>query len=130
MPRIPLPRASYRSSDADGIVWRRSSGYRSDIMATTVGSRELKNRLGSYLRQVRRGATIVVTDRGTPVAELRPVRAAVTEEQESLDALVASGLPAPRTRTRLARRDPSSVKNVDLMSALSRVSAGHPARRT
>ena len=87
-------------------------------MAITVGSRELRNRLGSYLRQVRSGVTIVVTDRGTPVAELRPVQAAVTEEQESLDALVASGLLAPRTRTRLAKRDPSSVKNVNLEGAI------------
>ncbi|MCP4654640.1 MAG: type II toxin-antitoxin system prevent-host-death family antitoxin [bacterium] len=39
----------------------------------TVGSRELKTRLGAYLRQVRAGATLVVTDRGRPVAELRPL---------------------------------------------------------
>ena len=30
----------------------------------TVGSRELKNRLGRYLGLVRRGETIIVTDRG------------------------------------------------------------------
>ena len=130
MPWIPLPRSSYRLPDTDGIVWRRSSGYRRDIMAITVGSWELRNRPGSYLRQVRSGATIVVTDRGTPVAELRPVQPAVAEEQERLDALVASGLLAPRTRTRIAKRDPASVKNVDLTAALSRVSGGHPTRRT
>ena len=39
-----------------------------------VGSRELKARLGKYLRQVRQGRTLVVTDRGDPVAELRPIR--------------------------------------------------------
>ena len=87
-------------------------------MAITVGSRELKNRLGSYLRQVRSGATIVVTDRGAPVAELRPVQPAATEEQERLDALVASGLLAPRTRTRLAVREPSPVENGDLEGAI------------
>lgn len=130
LPWFPLSRASSRSSDADGIVCRRSCGYRSDIMAITVGSRELKNRLGSYLRQVGSGATIVVTDRGTPVAELRSVQPAGAEEQERLDALVASGLLAPRTRTRLAKRDPSSVKNVALTAALSRVSGRHPTRRT
>jgi prevent-host-death family protein len=39
----------------------------------TVGTRELKTRLGTYLQRVREGRTIVVTDRGQPVAELRPL---------------------------------------------------------
>lgn len=38
-----------------------------------VGARELKTRLGTYLQRVREGHTIVVTDRGEPVAELRPL---------------------------------------------------------
>lgn len=38
-----------------------------------VGSRELKTRLGTYLRLVKQGASFVVTDRGRPVAELRPL---------------------------------------------------------
>ena len=40
-----------------------------------IGARELKTRLGTYLRRVRMGRTILVTDRGEPVAELRPVPA-------------------------------------------------------
>jgi prevent-host-death family protein len=39
-----------------------------------VGVRELKARLGEYLRTVRAGKTLVVTDRGQPIAELRPLR--------------------------------------------------------
>jgi prevent-host-death family protein len=38
----------------------------------TVGSRELKNRLGRYLGLVGKGETIIVTDRGKPVARLVP----------------------------------------------------------
>jgi prevent-host-death family protein len=38
-----------------------------------VGIRELKTRLGGYLQEVRQGRTIVITDRGEPVAELSPV---------------------------------------------------------
>jgi prevent-host-death family protein len=38
-----------------------------------VGARELKTRLGSYLQRVRQGRTLVITDRGEPVAELRPL---------------------------------------------------------
>lgn len=38
---------------------------------TTVGIRELKARLSSYVRRVRRGEVVRVTDRGEVVAELR-----------------------------------------------------------
>jgi prevent-host-death family protein len=38
----------------------------------TVGIRELKNRLSDYLRQVRSGERVLVTDRGHVVAELTP----------------------------------------------------------
>jgi antitoxin (DNA-binding transcriptional repressor) of toxin-antitoxin stability system len=39
---------------------------------TSVGIRELKTRLSSYVRRVGRGEVIRVTDRGEVVAELRP----------------------------------------------------------
>jgi antitoxin (DNA-binding transcriptional repressor) of toxin-antitoxin stability system len=38
----------------------------------TVGIRELKNHLSGFVRQVRDGEEIKVTDRGKVVAELRP----------------------------------------------------------
>lgn len=37
-----------------------------------VNLRELKNRLGGYVKEVRAGEVILVTDRGEVVAELRP----------------------------------------------------------
>jgi len=37
-----------------------------------VGLRELKNRLSEYVRQVRSGKRVVVTDRGEVVAQLIP----------------------------------------------------------
>jgi len=37
-----------------------------------VGLRELKNRLSAYIREVRSGETVLVTDRGEVVAELIP----------------------------------------------------------
>lgn len=42
----------------------------------TVGIRELKNRLSEYLRLVRSGELVQVTDRGTVVAEIRAPGAA------------------------------------------------------
>jgi prevent-host-death family protein len=38
----------------------------------TVGLRELKNRLAEYVREVRAGESVLVTDRGHVVAELVP----------------------------------------------------------
>ena len=38
----------------------------------TVGVRELKDRLSEYLRSVRAGESILVTDRGEVIAELTP----------------------------------------------------------
>ena len=38
----------------------------------TVGLRELKNRLSEYVREVRSGEGVLVTDRGEVVAELIP----------------------------------------------------------
>jgi prevent-host-death family protein len=37
-----------------------------------VGSREFKNRLGQYLAAVRKGQSLLITDRGRPVAKLIP----------------------------------------------------------
>ena len=56
----------------------------------TVGARELKTRLGGYLQQVRRGRTLVITDRGEPVAELKPLHAADGEDAR-LERLKAVG---------------------------------------
>jgi antitoxin (DNA-binding transcriptional repressor) of toxin-antitoxin stability system len=41
----------------------------------TVATKRLKDRLSHYLRLVRAGARFVVTDRGRPIAELRPLEA-------------------------------------------------------
>lgn len=58
----------------------------------TVGARELKTRLGGYLQQVRQGRTLVITDRGEPVAELKPLQRmggenAVLEQLKALGAV-------------------------------------------
>ena len=47
-----------------------------------VGSRELKNRLGRYLRRVASGEELLITDRGKPVARLTSVRRSSREPAE------------------------------------------------
>lgn len=53
-----------------------------------VGIRELKNRLSEYIRQVREGEVIVVTDRGEVVAELRSPETATNELLQKYPGLV------------------------------------------
>ncbi len=79
-------------------------------MRQSVGSRELKTRLGTYLRRVRRGATLVVTDRGEPVAELRPVAGGVSPEDAGLAALEALGVVTRSKGARLASLRPIRSK--------------------
>jgi prevent-host-death family protein len=63
----------------------------------SVGVRQLKNRLTSYLRLVGEGHTLLVTNRNRAVAVLRkPDRRSMSTREEKLAALVAEGklLPA------------------------------------
>ena len=60
----------------------------------TVGIRELKNRLSEYLRAVASGESVLVTDRGTVVAELSAPGAREVDPSmsASLAALARGGL--------------------------------------
>jgi prevent-host-death family protein len=77
----------------------------------TVGVRELKNRLSEYIRQVRSGEGILVTDRGQVVAELTP------PGQGASDASVPAGLLALARRNLVAIGAPGDG---DLYPALPR----------
>lgn len=60
----------------------------------SVGVKELKARLSEYLREVKRGETLLVTDRNEVVAELRPPRQGLAtrdELTELLDTLAELG---------------------------------------
>ncbi len=54
---------------------------------STVGVRELKNRLTRYLRRTKQGEEIVVTERGKPIALLMPIKA--VKRASSLEARLA-----------------------------------------
>ena len=83
MPKIVAP--TCRNGYNDHMQTQNSSHL-------SVGSRELKTRLGTYLRQVRQGATLVVTDRGRPVAELRPLSLETQGLEGRLERLAARGV--------------------------------------
>ena len=54
-----------------------------------VGTRELKSKLSEYMRRVKSGQTIVVTEHGKPIGQIIPVKASV---EERMQAMVAAGL--------------------------------------
>lgn len=89
----------------------------------SVGIRELKNRLSEYLREIRSGEPVLVTDRGEVVAELVPPGRG-GEERGVPSALVTLarrgqltlGLPNqaevyPRLAPALKRRDTAELLN-------------------
>ncbi|MCC7462829.1 MAG: type II toxin-antitoxin system Phd/YefM family antitoxin [Gammaproteobacteria bacterium] len=81
----------------------------------TVGVRDLKNRLSEYLRHVRLGERVLVTDRGEVVAELLPP--GVGQSDPSLPAGIQS----------LVRRGlltPAAPAGTDLYPALPRKPGG------
>lgn len=49
-------------------------------MHTEIGSYEAKTRLSELLRQVRKGKSFTITNRGEPVAELVPIGGVADEE--------------------------------------------------
>jgi len=55
---------------------------------STVGIKELKNRLTQYLRRTKNGQEVVVTERGKPIALIKPIQS--VERTASLEARLAS----------------------------------------
>lgn len=66
--------------------------FYNELMAA-VGIRELNQQTSQILDRVRAGETIEITDRGVPIAEIRPVG----REQSVLARLVAEGRLTPAT---------------------------------
>lgn len=54
---------------------------------STVGIKELKNRLTAYLRRTKQGEEVIVTERGKPIALIQRIQA--VERAASLEARLA-----------------------------------------
>jgi prevent-host-death family protein len=80
-----------------------------------VGVRELRQNLSVYLRRVRRGEALEVTERGRPVAVLRPIE----PEDDPLARLQARGISVRRGSGNLA--DLPAPAKIDLEKRLSDV---------
>ncbi len=53
-----------------------------------VGARELKNKLSEYLRRVKAGETIIVTEHGKSIGQIVPIKPSV---EERLQTMVSAG---------------------------------------
>lgn len=54
------------------------------MQTVEAGIRELKSQLSAYLRQVKAGERIVITERGRPIGRLVPIAQTVEEQLERL----------------------------------------------
>jgi len=79
---------------------------------TTVGVRELRERLSQYLHRVARGERVVVTQRGEPIALLVPPNP--VEQEQGLHAMVREGEAAWTGGKPTGARCPISVKRGSL----------------
>ena len=84
--------------------------YSHNIVMRHVRIAELKARLSEYLRAVRRGETIAVFDRETPVAHITPIR-----ERSALRVRKPAPGSLPPNRVRLPK--PAKL-NVDVVQLL------------
>ena len=79
----------------------------------TVGVKTLKNNLSAYLREVKSGALILITDRGSVVAEMKqPEKENLTYEDTSLQKewIREGRLILPRREKRRCRQTDIHVK--------------------
>jgi prevent-host-death family protein len=80
-----------------------------------VGVRELRQNLSVYLRRVRRGETLEVTERGKPVAILTPL----PNENDPIERLAAEGRLVSRATRRLEDLGPPlQIPGADISRAL------------
>jgi prevent-host-death family protein len=65
-------------------------GYNSHMKRASIS--EAKNRLSALLDRVRQGATVVIEDRGVPIARLEPITAAELDPEGRVLRLERQGL--------------------------------------
>nr|MBA3888313.1 type II toxin-antitoxin system prevent-host-death family antitoxin [Acidobacteriota bacterium] len=81
----------------------------------TVGIRELKAKLSECVRDVKGGATVIVTERGRRVARIVPETASLDERLQTLKdtgAVLWSGRRLPRTKPGVRPRKKPSLAEI------------------
>ncbi|MEK6719683.1 MAG: type II toxin-antitoxin system prevent-host-death family antitoxin [Chloroflexota bacterium] len=86
-----------------------------DRTTSRVGVRELRQNLSVYLRRVKAGETLEVTEHGEPVARLTPNAAPVTSV---IDRLIAEGRATPAKRSHRLLPSPPRIPGRPLSEIL------------
>ena len=77
------------------------------MVSTTVGIRELKAQLARYVRQVKAGGIVTITERGKPIGRIVPVRKTTEERMQEL---IQSGLVAWNGRKPQPMKSPPRIQ--------------------
>lgn len=80
-----------------------------------VGTRELKNKLSEYLRRVKAGQTIIVTERGKAIGQIIPIGASLEERMRALQAagfLEWSGKKLKPRQPTIVNRGPKLISEI------------------
>jgi prevent-host-death family protein len=83
---------------------------------TTVGIRELKGQLSRYLKRVRAGERLVVTERGEPVAVISPPAANPADRR--IEAMLRTGLARWAGGKPRGAKRPPRVRHKSVASAV------------
>jgi prevent-host-death family protein len=75
------------------LVWTFVNGYNSYMKRASVS--EAKNTLSALIHRVQEGASVLIVDRGRPVARLEPVQGLDALDDDRLARLVRQGVVRP-----------------------------------
>lgn len=84
----------------------------------SVSVRDLKNQLSAYLRRVKSGTRLVVTDRGRPIAELGPVSNEKLSSEEHLRKMAEAGEIIPPHGKGFSDFKPIAIKGAPLSQTI------------
>lgn len=82
---------------------------------TTIGAREFKSDVSGYLRQVKSGTSLVITEQGEPVGQLVPVRPSLEQRLEQLaetKAIAWDGRKLPPSVSRVPLQGSKTVSEI------------------
>ena len=65
-------------------MWLHLCVVEDEVADLYVGVRELKNRLSKYLREVKKGRSIVITERGKPIGQIIPKSSSIDDRVEMM----------------------------------------------
>ncbi|HBT46912.1 MAG TPA: prevent-host-death protein [Peptococcaceae bacterium] len=80
-----------------------------------AGIREVKNRFSEYLRRVKQGETLLITERNIPVAKLVPIR---DNEQLPILTLMEQGIVSWRGGKPQGMASPPAIRSTASIAAL------------